>query len=88
MSTTGATPRLALVLETPAPEPEEARHHFLARLAFETDISDLMTDLQKGSTFMASVYVAHFLYVEIHQIFPNESFTSADRSSYGLSQRP
>ncbi len=50
MSTKTVTPHFSLVLETPAPEPEEARHHFLGRLAFETDVSDLMTDLLKGST--------------------------------------
>ena len=38
------------VLETPAAEPEEARLHFASRLAFETDIADLMVDLDKGNT--------------------------------------
>jgi len=48
--TGGAVSNFSLVLETPAAEPEVAREHFLSRLAFETDISDLMFDLQKGRT--------------------------------------
>src|SRR5262249_3232843 len=50
MTTKRATPHFSLVLETPAPPPEEARHHFFGRLAFETDVADLMSDLQKGIT--------------------------------------
>ncbi|HZS07584.1 MAG TPA: rhodanese-like domain-containing protein [Blastocatellia bacterium] len=48
--TGGAGSNFSLVLETPAAEPEVARQHFLSRLAFETDVSDLMFDLQKGRT--------------------------------------
>ena len=48
--TGGAVSKFSLVLETPAAEPEVAREHFLSRLAFETDISDLLFDLQKGRT--------------------------------------
>jgi rhodanese-related sulfurtransferase len=43
-------PRFSAVLETPPAEPEEARRHFSGKLAFETDISDLMADLNKGNT--------------------------------------
>ena len=45
-----AASTFSLVLETPAAEPEVAREHFLSRLAFETDIADLLFDLQKGRT--------------------------------------
>lgn len=44
------TLRFSFVLETPAAEPEIARRHFAAKLQFETDIADLMYDLQKGNT--------------------------------------
>jgi rhodanese-related sulfurtransferase len=37
-----------LVLETPAASPEEASEHFLAKLSVETDVADLMFDLQHG----------------------------------------
>jgi rhodanese-related sulfurtransferase len=47
---TAIEPRFSLVLETPAAEPEEAQHHFLSKLAFETDASDLINDLNKGVT--------------------------------------
>ncbi len=40
----------SLVLQTPAAKPEEARQHFSKKLAFETDVSDLMFDLAKGNT--------------------------------------
>jgi len=40
----------SFVLETPAAEPELARRHFASKLEFETDIADLMYDLQKGNT--------------------------------------
>lgn len=43
-------PRFSFVLETPAAEPEEARRHFAGKLQFETDVADLMYDLQKGNT--------------------------------------
>jgi len=42
--------RFSFVLETPAAEPEEARRHFAGKLQFETDVADLMYDLQKGNT--------------------------------------
>ena len=42
------SPQFSLVLETPAAGPEEASAHFLAKLSVETDIADLMVDLQKG----------------------------------------
>ena len=38
------------VLQTPAAELEEARRHFQSKLAFETDVADLMSDLLKGNT--------------------------------------
>lgn len=40
--------QFSLVLETPAAEPETARQHFLSKLAFESDVADLVYDLQKG----------------------------------------
>ncbi len=43
------TPRFSFVLETPAAQPAEARRHFAAKLQFETDVADLMYDLQKGN---------------------------------------
>ena len=43
-------PHYSAVLETPAPDPSEARAHFADRLAFEADIADLMVDLDKGNT--------------------------------------
>lgn len=42
------TPRHSLVLQVPAAEPDEAQEHFLAKLAFETDPSDVHADLGKG----------------------------------------
>jgi hypothetical protein len=44
----GARPRFSAVLETPAAAPEVSQRHFAGRLAFETDVSDLMADLGKG----------------------------------------
>lgn len=41
-------PRLSLVLQVPAAEPADAEAHFLGKLAFETDPSDVKTDLDKG----------------------------------------
>lgn len=38
----------SLVLETPPADPEIAHHHFASKLAFETDPSDVMLDLQRG----------------------------------------
>jgi rhodanese-related sulfurtransferase len=43
-----AISHFSLVLETPPASPEEARHHFQARLSVETDASDVMLDLQRG----------------------------------------
>jgi rhodanese-related sulfurtransferase len=42
-------PRFSAVLETPAASPEMAQRHFASRLAFETDVADLMGDLLKGN---------------------------------------
>lgn len=50
MSTKTQEVRFSLVLDTPAAEPQEARLHFLSKLAFETDVADLMYDLAKGNT--------------------------------------
>ncbi|GAC1637120.1 MAG: rhodanese-like domain-containing protein [Ktedonobacteraceae bacterium] len=38
----------SLVGETPAARPEDAQHHFLAKLSVETDVSDVQLDLQRG----------------------------------------
>lgn len=43
-----AVPRFSLALETPAAEPAQAAAHFAAKLAFETDPSDVKADLDKG----------------------------------------
>ncbi|GAO02417.1 rhodanese-like domain-containing protein [Anaeromyxobacter sp. PSR-1] len=43
---TPSTP-FSFVRETPPASPEDAHRHFLARLAFETDPSDLHTDLAR-----------------------------------------
>jgi rhodanese-related sulfurtransferase len=43
-----ADPRDSLVLQVPAAEPVEAEHHFLTQLSFETDPSDVHTDLGRG----------------------------------------
>ena len=40
--------RFSLVLETPPARPEEAKRHFLAKLAVETDPADVRLDLQRG----------------------------------------
>ncbi len=45
-STTQAT--VSAVLDTPAADPDEAARHFAARLAYETDPSDVHADLGKG----------------------------------------
>jgi rhodanese-related sulfurtransferase len=44
------TPHFSAVLETPAAAPEAAIEHFASKLAFETDVSDLMADLKKGNS--------------------------------------
>jgi rhodanese-related sulfurtransferase len=43
-----ARPTSSLVLQVPAAEPEDAERHFLGKLAFETDPSDVHADLGKG----------------------------------------
>ncbi len=40
--------QFSLVLEIPAASPDEASAHLAAKLSVETDISDLMFDLQRG----------------------------------------
>jgi len=49
MSTTTAAPGFSFVLEYPPAAPAEARRHFLARLAVETDPADLKVDLERGN---------------------------------------
>jgi rhodanese-related sulfurtransferase len=44
-----STPRFSAVLETPAAEPADACWHFAAKFAYETDVADLMGDLNKGN---------------------------------------
>jgi rhodanese-related sulfurtransferase len=41
---------LSRVLETSPADPKKANEHFLSRLAFETDPSDVYADLQSGET--------------------------------------
>jgi rhodanese-related sulfurtransferase len=45
---TTASSRFSAVLQIPAADPANALRHFASRLAFETDVSDLMADLAKG----------------------------------------
>ena len=49
MSTTTAGPNFSFVLEYEPAAPADARRHFLARLAVETDPADLKTDLERGN---------------------------------------
>jgi rhodanese-related sulfurtransferase len=44
-----AKSHFSFVTETPAAEPERARRHFAQKLEFETDVADLIYDLQKGN---------------------------------------
>lgn len=43
-------PRFSSVTEIPAASPEEAYRHFSQRLAYETDVADVVADLGKGIT--------------------------------------
>lgn len=49
-ATKPSDPRDSLVLQVPAAEPVEAETHFLMQLSFETDPSDVHTDLGRGVT--------------------------------------
>jgi rhodanese-related sulfurtransferase len=40
--------QFSLVNEVPPASPEQAREHFLSKLAFETDPSDVHADVEKG----------------------------------------
>ena len=48
MAAQASDPRTSLVLQVPAAEPIEAEAHFLRKLSFETDPSDVQADLSKG----------------------------------------
>lgn len=48
MAKSAYEPHLSSVLQTPAAEPQQAHAHFLGKLAFETDPSDVKADLDKG----------------------------------------
>src|SRR5215831_12943985 len=50
MTLTKTNPKFSLVMETSAPEPHEIVRHFQTRLMFETDIADLMYDLDKNNS--------------------------------------
>ncbi|NDI33848.1 rhodanese-like domain-containing protein [Chengkuizengella sediminis] len=41
-------PKFSLVLQTEVADPKNAYQHFMAKLAFETDVADLIIDLKKG----------------------------------------
>ncbi len=45
---TTSKPRYSAVLHTPAAPPEQAAHYFSQRLAYETDVADVISDLHKG----------------------------------------
>ncbi|WP_322924804.1 rhodanese-like domain-containing protein [Paenibacillus campi] len=45
---TQSTPRYSAVLRIPAAPPEQALHYWASRLACETDVADVMSDLHKG----------------------------------------
>ena len=42
-------PTFSAVAEYPAADPTEAARHFLARLSVETDVSDVIHDLSRGT---------------------------------------
>jgi rhodanese-related sulfurtransferase len=42
------TRTFSFVLETPAPDPDATRLHYYGKLSYETDPSDVHTDLEKG----------------------------------------
>lgn len=44
-----ATQKFSAVREYPAADPADARKHYLARLAVETDVSDVIHDLTAGT---------------------------------------
>lgn len=46
---TGAGATFSFVREHPAADPEAARRHFLAKLSVETDVADLVADLERGT---------------------------------------
>lgn len=48
-SRTAPTPTFSAVREYPAADPAEARRHFLARLAVEADVADVVHDLTRGT---------------------------------------
>jgi rhodanese-related sulfurtransferase len=48
-SAVNSSPRFSAVLEVPAAEPEDAQKHFASKFAYETDVADLMADLNKGN---------------------------------------
>lgn len=45
-----ANANFSFVLETPAAPPEAAREHFQSKLAVETDVWDVKTDMERGRT--------------------------------------
>ncbi|MFD6248233.1 rhodanese-like domain-containing protein [Streptomyces roseolus] len=49
MSATASTEITSAVLSVPAAAPAEAAAHYAARLAFETDVSDVHADLESGA---------------------------------------
>jgi rhodanese-related sulfurtransferase len=48
-------PRFSAVLATPAADPAAAHAHFAGRLAFETDVADLMFDLTHGNPLLVVI---------------------------------
>jgi rhodanese-related sulfurtransferase len=42
-------PHFSAVLSVPAADPEDAYQHFASKFAYETDVADLMADLNKGN---------------------------------------
>lgn len=54
-TTPPSKPRFSAVLNPPAAEPDAARQYFASRLAFETDVADLMADLGKNQEAIAVI---------------------------------
>jgi rhodanese-related sulfurtransferase len=48
-SVSTSTPTFSAVREYPAASPEDASRHYLSRLAVETDVSDVVHDLTRGT---------------------------------------
>jgi rhodanese-related sulfurtransferase len=76
----------SLVLETPPAEPDIAHQHFVSKLAFETDPSDVRLDLERGQTSFILIDVrSEKDYEECHAVgainLPNRRITAETTSA-------